>query len=180
MSRNKVILIVSIFFSFFISCQFLNSYKTNSNYKKYLELYEGKIISVIDGDTVKVQFNNSYKEFDEIETVRLIGVNTPELNLNKNKEPEYFSQEARDYTNQFYQKDVVLKLDSISAERDKYDRLLAYIYLKEDESLINYLIIKNGYGRYYDYFEFDYDLMELFAEAEADAEKNKKGIWNKE
>ena len=35
------------------------------NYKKYLELYEGKIISVIDGDTVKVQFNNSYKEFDE-------------------------------------------------------------------------------------------------------------------
>lgn len=140
-------------------------------------LYPAKITAVIDGDTVKIQFKNDRPEnCEKNEIVRLIGVNTPELNLYKDTEAEYFAEEAFLYTNRYYKEEVNIQLDNISAMRDKYGRLLAYVWLC-NSTLLNKNLIEDGYGRYYNIFLFNEKLMKEFSDAEILAIQEEKGIW---
>ncbi|MCG0276698.1 MAG: thermonuclease family protein [Thermosediminibacteraceae bacterium] len=50
-----------------------------------------KLLEVIDGDTVEVESN------DKRETVRMIGIDTPET-VRPEKEIEYYRKEASDFT----------------------------------------------------------------------------------
>lgn len=159
-----------------ISC----SQKENeSNGKKDISetLYSAKITAVIDGDTVKIQFKDDIPDnCTKNETVRLIGVNTPELNLHKDEAAEYFAEEAFLYTNRYYKEEVNIQLDNVSAMRDKYGRLLAYIWLC-NSTLLNKNLIEDGYGRYYNTFLFNEKYMKEFSEAELQAILAEKGIW---
>lgn len=139
--------------------------------------YEARVTAVIDGDTLQVQFTGSAPPPDcqWSERVRLIGVDTPELFSDP---PEYYAQEARTYTNQVYQKDVLLAYDTVSAKRDRYGRVLAYIYPSIDSPSLNKKIIISGYGYYYGVFAFESDKMLEFQRAEAYARSNKRGLWN--
>lgn len=140
-------------------------------------LYPAKITAVVDGDTVKIQFaENIPDQCSKNETVRLIGVNTPELNLHKDAEAEHFALEAYQYTNRYYKEEVNLQLDDISAMRDKYGRLLAYVWLC-NATMLNKNLIEDGYGRYYNAFLFNEKYMKEFSEAEILAIQSKKGIW---
>lgn len=138
--------------------------------------YEARVTAVIDGDTIHVQFTGSAPPPDckWSERVRLIGVDTPELFTNP---PEYFASEARAYTNQVYQKNVLLVFDSVSAKRDRYGRVLAHIYPSIDSPSLNKKIIINGYGYYYEVFAFEEDKMLEFKYAEQYARSNKLGLW---
>lgn len=134
--------------------------------------YEAKVIAVIDGDTIKIRFSNSKPNgCNEVEVVRLIGVNTPELY----NPPEYYANEARDFTNTLWNNPISIELDPNFAQRDKYGRLLAYVY--HNNLCWNEQIILEGYGYYYKYFNFDSQRMFIFNMAEDEAKKNKKGIW---
>lgn len=140
-------------------------------------LFPAKITAVVDGDTVKIQFKNKIPpDCSKNETVRLIGVNTPELNLYKDKEAEYFAKEAFEYTNRYYKEDVDIQLDDVSSMRDKYGRLLAYIWLC-NSTMLNKNLIEDGYGRYYNVFLFNEKYMRDFLAAESNAIQEKKGIW---
>ncbi len=154
------------------------SYELNGKKSDISEiLYPAKITAVIDGDTVKIQFKDDIpKDCTKNETVRLIGVNTPELNLHKDLEAEYFAEEAFLYTNRYYKEDVDIQLDNISSMRDKYGRLLAYIWLC-NSTLLNKNLIEDGYGRYYSAFLFNEKYMKEFSEAELQAMLAEKGIW---
>lgn len=81
------------------------------------------ITRVVDGDTVKAQINGV------TESVRLIGIDTPETKHPRiGKEP--YGQKASDYTTALLEgKKVVLEYDLEA--RDRYNRLLAYIYLED-------------------------------------------------
>ena len=88
---------------------------------------------VVDGDTIIVRIEG--KE----ERVRLIGVDTPET-VHPKKSVEYFGKEASEFTRKMVEgKKVILEYDW--QRRDKYGRLLAYVYL-EDGTLLNGEIIK--------------------------------------
>ncbi|HBG36292.1 MAG TPA: hypothetical protein DDW88_04410, partial [Treponema sp.] len=119
--------------------------------------YEAKITAVIDGDTVEIQFiENPPVDCKWNERVRLIGVDTPELFKNP---PEYFAQEAKNYTNEYYLANVLFEFDTVSAKRDKYDRLLGFVYVDGvyvDGSLysLNEQLIEKGMGYYYGVFSF--------------------------
>lgn len=185
MKKQNVSILISFIFalvlSIAISCSFIkqsNAVQDLNNYEDFESTYYmGTIYSVIDGDTIKVTFANIPEDCEQIETIRLIGVDTPELNLNKDKEPEYFAQEAKEYTNLQWRKIVYVQIDPNFPTRDKYGRLLGYVYL-ENDNLLNQLLIQNGYGKYYDAFEFNNDYMHLFEEAQKEAQINKLGIWN--
>lgn len=152
----------------FTSC-FLPIPKTDTHY------HTARITAVVDGDTVKIQFTDAKPdECEWNEKVRLIGVDTPELYT---KPPEYFAVEARDYVNQYYQKDILFEFDTVSARRDRYSRLLGYIYIDGSPYSLNEELIEEGYGYYYDVFAFDRDRMIDFADAEKRAKQNKKGLW---
>ncbi len=121
------------------------------NYKSYLLLLVSLLVlsslavaqdfffcsHVVDGDTIIVETNNKN------EKVRLIGVDTPET-VHPLKPVEDFGKEASDFTRRMVEgKKVRLEFDW--QLRDKYGRLLAYVYLGKG-TFLNAEIIKQGYG----------------------------------
>lgn len=129
-------------------------------------LYEVK--SVLDGDTIKI-------EYDGKETsVRFIGVNTPET-IDPRSEVECFGQEASDYLKGLLtRKKVKIEADPSQSDRDKYDRLLRYVYLDGED--VGYKIISNGYGYEYTY-NTPYVKQEIYKNAQDAADKNRIGLW---
>lgn len=123
---------------------------------------------VVDGDTIVVEIE------DKQEKVRLIGVDTPET-VHPSKPVEYFGREASEFTKLMVEgKKVRLEYDW--QKRDKYGRLLAYVYL-EYGTFLNAEIIKQGYGFAYTKYPFKY--LEEFRQYEREARENKKGLWGK-
>jgi endonuclease YncB( thermonuclease family) len=169
MKRLSKLAILSIFALVTLSCA-SNSFAENTVW------YEAWVSAVIDGDTILVQFSgdNPPPDCKWSERVRLIGVDTPELFTNP---PEYFASQAKEYTRQWYGKDVLLAYDAVSAKRDKYGRMLAYVYPDIKSPSINYQLIINGYGYYYGTFAFEADKMVEFQYAEDSARSNKMGLW---
>ena len=128
-----------------------------------------KVTRVIDGDTVKVLIGN--KE----ETVRLIGIDTPEI-LDPRKPIQCFAKEASDkaksiLTNQI----VMLESDLTQGNRDKYRRLLRYVFLNHVN--FNEFMISEGFAHEYTY-RFLYKYQTEFKNAEKEARINKKGLWS--
>src|SRR4030042_4962865 len=149
MSRKFSVLVISTFILFFLLST------------SYAEIY--KVKRVIDGDTLLLTSG---------ERVRLIGVDTPETK-HPQKPVQYFGKEAYLFTKGMVEgKEVRLEYDW--QKRDKYGRLLAYVYLL-DGSLLNEEIIKQGYGFAYTRFPFKY--LEEFRKYEREARGNKRGLW---
>ena len=123
---------------------------------------------VIDGDTIVVETAGKH------EKVRLIGVDTPET-VHPSKPVEYFGKEASEFTRKNVEgKRVRLEYDW--QNRDKYGRLLAYVYI-EDGTFLNAEIIRQGYGFAYTRYPFKY--LEDFREYEREARGNNRGLWVK-
>ena len=122
-----------------------------------------KCTRVVDGDTIKLSNG---------ERVRLIGVDTPETK-HPNKPVEYYGKEASASTRRMVEgKQVRLEYDQ--QQRDKYGRLLAYVYLM-DGTFLNAEIIKQGYGNAYTRHPFKY--MEQFRQYEKEEREAKRGLW---
>lgn len=128
-----------------------------------------EVISVVDGDTIKIQ-NGS-----EIETVRLIGVDTPET-VHPSKPVECYGKEASNFLKNLLENtQVYIELDNSQNERDTYGRLLAYVYLP-DKTLVNQLIIAQGYGFEYTY-KVPYKFQREFKQAQEVAREEERGLW---
>lgn len=127
----------------------------------YAEIY--KVKRAIDGDTLLL-ING--------ERVRLIGVDTPETK-HPQKPVQYFGREAYLFTKKMIDgKEARFEFEK--QRRDRYGRLLAYVYLS-DGTFLNAEIIKQGYGFAYTRFPFKY--MEEFRRYEREARERRKGLW---
>lgn len=121
-----------------------------------------------DGDTITVDMNGV------AERVRLIGVDTPET-----QDPRYpvqcYGKAASDFTrNLIADNPVRLEADPTNTNRDRYQRLLRYVYLP-DGRLVNAEIIRAGYGFAYTLFPFQ--KLEEFRIYETQARENNLGLW---
>lgn len=128
--------------------------------EKYLCTY------VIDGDTIIVDIDGKK------EKVRLIGVDAAETSYS-NKQLEYFGKESTAFTKKLVEGKKV-KLGYDREKRDKYGRILAYVFI-EDGTFLNAEIIKQGYGTAYTKFSFKY--LDEFKQYEREARLNKRGLW---
>jgi micrococcal nuclease len=127
----------------------------------HAEIY--KVKRVIDGDTLLLVNG---------ERVRLIGVDTPETK-HPQKPVQYFGREAYLFTKQMVDgKEARFEFER--QKRDRYGRLLAYVYLL-DGTFLNAEIIKQGYGSAYTRFPFKYK--EEFRRYEREARENRRGLW---
>lgn len=116
------------------------------------------ISSVIDVDTVEITTG---------EKIRLIGVDGPELN-------ECYGTHGKNYLESLLlNKTIVLEMDSVNENADKYDRLLRYI--KSNNENINLNIVQNGYAEFYNEYPSVYT--DEFLKAENNAKINKYGLW---
>lgn len=123
----------------------------------------------VDGDTIAVNMNGS------VETIRFIGVDTPETHR-PNTPVQCYGPEAAANTKTQIEKfgKVRLQADSLDTNRDVYGRLLRYVYLP-DGTLMEDQIIKNGYG--FAYLDFPFGKKAQFASDQTQAQQNKLGLW---
>jgi micrococcal nuclease len=128
------------------------------------------VLSIVDGDTIKV------KDGDRSETIRLIGVDTPET-VDPRKPVQCFGIEASNKVKALLTgKRVRLQSDPSQEDKDKYNRLLRYVFL-EDGTNLNLLLISEGYAHEYTY-DVPYALQKEFQTAEKSARENEKGLWS--
>jgi micrococcal nuclease len=132
-----------------------------------------EVVYSIDGDTLGVQISNPPPDLKTKETIRMIGVDTPET-VHPDKPVQDFGPEASAFTKEQLQgKRVYLAFDWDL--RDRYDRLLAYVYT-EDGTCFNARLIQEGYAYAYPYFRFQF--MEEFAGLEQTAKEQHRGLWS--
>ncbi len=152
--------------------------KTRTDFNLHDDRETYTVTRVVDGDTFLL---------DNKERVRLIGVDTPEKFYSKKLEKDSersgkdintikkLGQEASDFVKKMVEgKRVTLRTDSFSSTRDKYGRLLRYVYL-EDGTLVNAKIIESGYANAYTVFKFEKETE--FRKLEREARENNRGLW---
>jgi endonuclease YncB( thermonuclease family) len=130
------------------------------------ELFD--VVKVIDGDTITIKIEGKN------ETIRLIGLDTPETS-DPRTGVQCFGKEATAKLKAVIGKRVSIEKDAGEGERDKYDRLLAYVY-SEEGILLNKYLIEQGYAYEYTY-KTPYKYQKEFKAAEADAKAKKRGLW---
>ena len=130
------------------------------------------VVGHVDGDTVRVRISNPPAGLNLVETIRLLGVDTPET-VHPDRDVEFFGQEASDFTKEhLLGKTVFLAFDWDL--RDRYGRLLAYIYT-EDGRCFNALLVQEGYSPAYTTYPFQF--MDEFKDHEQYARLNRLGLW---
>lgn len=121
-----------------------------------------------DGDTIIVNMNGVE------EKVRFIGVDTPETK-DPRKPIQCFGKAASAFTKNFIGSNPVkLEADPTNTNRDRYNRLLRYVYLP-DGTLVNLEIIKQGYG--FAYVSFPVQKLDEFRAAQKEAREANRGLW---
>lgn len=132
----------------------------------------------VDGDTLKLETG---------ERVRLIGIDTPEMHDSKKlyKDSQRSGQDVTtiqklgrrsyEFTKQLVEgKRVSLEFDV--EKYDKYDRLLAYVYLKDSKVFVNAEIVKEGYASLMTYPP-NVKYAALFRKLYQEARENRLGLW---
>lgn len=159
-------LLISIFLSWGAKTSKLLWSEPNSSAEN-----SGIIIHVYDGDTFRISFDRS-----EIR-LRLLGVNAPEIG-DPSEEVDLWARLARRFALYHLLRKQV-KLTFEAQKKDRYGRLLAYVWLKND-ILFNELIIKHGLARYLETASLSPAIKKRLQQAEEEAKKGKKGIWQTE
>ncbi len=132
---------------------------------------EATLIRVIDGDTVEASISGSKQ------TIRVIGIDTPET-VDPRKRVECFGTEASKQAKLYFEgnEQIWLESDSTQSDRDKYGRLLRYIFT--DDGSVDYgrVMITLGYANEYTYSN-PYKYQSIYQQAEQEARDGKKGLW---
>jgi micrococcal nuclease len=146
---------------------------------------EATVTRVVDGDTVEVRLANGTTE-----TVRLLGVDTPEI-FSENTPDEFegvpetaagraclrrYGDAASEFaTEAIADMSVRLVFDVGSDRRGYYGRLLAYVYVEGKSTSFNYRLVTEGYARV---FESDITRLGAYLDAEEDARGRGVGLWS--
>jgi len=131
---------------------------------------QGTVVRVIDGDTVVVRIA------DVDEHVRLIGVDTPET-----KKPDHpvecYGEEASRRTSELLPAGTIVRLERDKEARDRYGRLLAYVYRVTDGLFVEQQLLDEGMGDVLVIRPNDAHEGSL-AEAAASAHRAGTGLWS--
>ena len=125
------------------------------------------VIRVVDGDTVRVRYEGKN------ESVRLIGINTPET-VAPGRPIQYYGPQASTFAKNLLAGEKVYLLFEPS-KRDRYGRLLAYLYRAPDKLFVNEEIVRQGYGRAYTRYRFKHS--KRFVDLQRKAKSARKGLW---
>ncbi|ADC89858.1 nuclease (SNase domain protein) [Thermocrinis albus DSM 14484] len=137
---------------------------------------------VLDGDTFVCKLQNGQEE-----KVRLIGVDTPESSANQKahrdaersgrslEEIISMGKEAKAFTQSILKKGTTVYLETDVQKRDKYGRLLAYVWL-EDGRMLNKVLVEEGYAQVYT-VPPNVKYQDILLAAQRKAVQQKKGMW---
>lgn len=143
------------------------SIEEKDNKDNDIKVQKCEVLRVVDGDTIVVKYNG------KDEKVRLIGVDTPEsVHPNETKNTEEGIKTSEYTKKRLTGKTVELELDV--QERDKYGRILAYVYI--DGEMYNKELLKLGYAKLATYPP-NVKYVDDFTKLQKEARENKVGLW---
>ena len=151
------------------------------------QVFEGEytncsVIRVVDGDTFHCRLPNGKDE-----KVRLDGVDTPEIETNPKAIRDSdrsgrdidiiisLGKEAANFTKSYLNAGTTVKLELDVQQRDRYGRLLAYVYLP-DGTFFNALLIQEGYAEIMT-VPPNVKYQDLFLKLQREAREQGKGLW---
>jgi micrococcal nuclease len=128
------------------------------------------MLRVIDGDTIMVSIGGLE------ESVRLLGVDTPE-SVDPRSPVECFGKEASQHTEALLPPGTDVHLVRDVEARDRYSRLLAYVYRADDGAFVNLQLVRDGFA---DVLTFPPNVAHAddFTAAAAQARDEGLGLWS--
>lgn len=140
---------------------------------------------VVDGDTLLITLDG--KE----ERIRLIGVDTPEVHASAKLDRDVersgqdretiraLGKQASAFTKRTAPPGAQIRLEYGQEARDRYGRVLAFVWLPNG-SMLNEALICEGYATALTRYPFRQDYMERFRACERQAREAGKGLWAKQ
>ena len=127
---------------------------------------------VIDGDTVKLKFEDGTNE-----SLRILLIDTPE----DTKEKQYLGDVATSFAKNSLKKGDIVYVETDGAKTDKYGRYLGYLWYdstgNKDYKMYNEEVVREGLAR----VGYIYDAvrhLDKMKAAQYEAQKSKKNIWS--
>ena len=127
--------------------------------------YNGTVTHIVDGDTLDVRIGS------RTERIRVIGIDTPERGVC------YANQATAAATRLAQGKRVVLRGDPTQDTRDRYGRLLAYVWLPYGKDL-GYQMIAGGFAKVYVYNNHPFQLVTAYRAAEQIGRRHSSSLWH--
>ncbi len=139
------------------------------------------VMRVVDGDTLKVNFKG------QEESIRLIGIDTPESRVNKKTKKDAkrsgqdidtifaMGKRATEYVESLVKSGDMITLKFDVQELDRYGRLLGYVYLSNGK-MLNEEIVKAGYANVMT-IPPNVKYEDRFLKAYKHARERKRGLW---
>jgi micrococcal nuclease len=129
------------------------------------------VARVVDGDTLVAQVRG------HDERVRLIGIDTPET-VSPTKPVQCYGKEASNHLEALLPRGSAIRLAVDAEARDRYGRLLAYVYRRRDGLFVNLELATDGFASLLTYPPNVAHVDELTA-AVADARAHERGLWGR-
>ncbi len=167
MSILRKILTVSLFLAFLSSS--LHAQQTTT------------VVRIVDGDTLKVRY------WGKEESIRLIGIDTPESRVNKKTKRDAkkngqdiktitaMGKRATEYVESLVKPGDLITIEFDAQQRDRYSRLLGYVYLSNGK-MLNEEIVKAGYANVMT-IPPNVKYQDSFLRAYKQARESKRGLW---
>ena len=130
-----------------------------------------EVVNVVDGDTIDVDIPD--RRFRQTR-IRLWGVGTPEVAGSRSGEMHWGAQASRFASRTLLHKNVRLELIEHDT-RDKYERLLAFVYVESSGAHFNELLLSGGHA--YADMRFSHPYRQRFRELETEARSRRVGLW---
>ena len=128
------------------------------------------VVRVVDGDTVHLLLG------DTEETVRLIGIDTPETHR-PGTPLQCFGPEATRFTTALLPRGTRVRLERDVEARDRYGRLLGYVIRADDGLFVNFELARQGFAHAYTYPP-NIAHADEFVAAAGQARDEQRGLWS--
>ena len=129
----------------------------------------GRVVEVVDGDTIHVQLGSAR------EKVRYIGIDTPETK-DPRRPVQCFGRQASEFNARLVGGERVRLVRDVQA-RDRYGRLLAYVYRVRDRRFVNAELARLGYAQPLSIAP-DVRFADRFAALAREARDHDRGLWS--
>ncbi len=139
------------------------------------------VVRVVDGDTLKVRY------WGKEESIRLIGIDTPESRVNKKTKRDAkrsgqdiktiieMGKRATEYVESLVKQGDLITIEFDAQERDRYGRLLGYVSLPNGK-MLNEEIVKAGYANVMT-IPPNVKHKDKFLKAYKHARERRRGLW---
>ena len=135
----------------------------------FRDVHDVTLLECVDGDTAWFLIDGKK------EKVRFLAIDAPEI-AHEDKEADYYGDNASEYVCKMLKnaKNISIEYDVHSDMRDKYDRVLGWIFV-DDENL-NHLLVSKGYAMVR-YVYGDYSYLDEMCASQKKAYQQDLGIW---